>query len=302
MRVVLAVLAAFLVCALPAHAGPPQEGTARHGDVSLHYVARGEANAPRVILLHGFPDYSATWDSLAETLSAQHYRTLALDLHGYNLSGAPEGVANYAIPVLLGDIDAVLGADGAEGPVTVIGHDWGAAIAWQYAMARPERVKNLVILSVPHPAGFIREMAANADQQRNSSYARDFQQPGAEAALTPEGLAQWVREPAKRARYVEAFRRSNFAGMLNYYRANYPTPTSAAQAAQAPTLPQIQAPTLVIHGMDDQALNAAGHSGTWNWVAKDTTLLMIPGAGHFVQHDAEALVNATIADWLALRR
>jgi pimeloyl-ACP methyl ester carboxylesterase len=254
--------------------------------------------------LHGFPDFSATWDGLTAVLAERGYRTIALDLRGYNGSGAPEGVQNYAFSALIGDIDVVLAAEQISGPVAVIGHDWGAAIAWQYAFARPERVGRLVILSVPHPRGFAREMATNPAQQRNSEYARNFQRPGAESQLTADGLAQWVRE-SDRARYVAAFRRSNFAAMLNYYRANYPADTGASIAervAALDRLPPVQAPTLVIHGLNDQALQAAGHAGTWNWVARDTTLLMIPSAGHWVHHEAADMVNGAILDWLERRK
>ena len=88
--------------------------------------------------------------------------------------------------------------------------------------------------------------------------------------------------------------------MLNYYRANYPRDTGASLSA-LPPLPKIKVPVLVIHGMKDQALNANGHSGTWNWVDADTTLLMIPSAGHFVQYDAAPLVIRTVRDWLDAR-
>jgi pimeloyl-ACP methyl ester carboxylesterase len=90
--------------------------------------------------------------------------------------------------------------------------------------------------------------------------------------------------------------------MLNYYRAIYPSGEGGSTVVTAQDLPPIQAPVLVIHGMQDKALAAAGHAGTWDHVARDTTLLMIPDADHFVQHDAEALVNRTIRSWLADRR
>lgn len=186
----------------------------------------------------------------------------------------------------------------------MIGHDWGAAIAWAVAMNRPELVNRLVILSVPHPAGFRREMATNKAQQENSQYARNFQQPGFEKTLTAERLANWVQDPAEKPGYLEAFRRSDFAAMLNYYRANYPRGTGSDTTAPptvAANLP-VKAPTLVIHGMKDTALNAAGHSGTWDHVDADTTLVMLPNAGHFVQHDAKDQVNRTVRDWLAARR
>jgi len=267
--------------------------------VKIHYVVGGEG--PLVVMIHGFPDYWATWKPLMGALQAAGYRTAALDGRGYNLSDKPEGVDAYAMPHLIGDVAAVIAAEGVVDAI-VVGHDWGAAIAWQVAIHRPDLVSRLVIMSVPHPTGFGREMAGNTEQQKNSQYARDFQTPGFEKHLTAEGLAGWVKDPAERSGYVEAFRRSSLAGMLNYYRANYPSGGDGAPAVTAQDLPPIQAPVLVIHGMQDKALAAAGHAGTWDHVARDTTLLMIPDADHFVQHDAEALVNRTVHSWLADRR
>jgi pimeloyl-ACP methyl ester carboxylesterase len=228
------------------------------------------------------------------------YRVVALDLRGYDLSDKPQGVEAYAMPLLVGDVEAVIKAEGRKSAI-VVGHDWGAAIAWQVAISRPDLVDRLVILSVPHPAGFARELATNKDQQANSQYARNFQTPGFEKNLTAEGLAGWVNDPAEKPGYVAAFERSDFTAMLNYYRANYPR-TVGPDAAAAPALPNVKAPVLVIAGLKDTALNAAGHNGTWDHVDADTTLLMIPNAGHFVQHDAEALVDRTIKDWLDARR
>lgn len=303
IRTVMVVLAglALVAAAPPPAQAAPQDRTAVNGGVKIHYVVEGQG--PLVVLLHGFPDYWATWKPLMAELDKAGWRTAALDLRGYNLSDKPQGEAAYAMPHLIGDVAAVIQAEGAKDAV-VIGHDWGAAIAWQVAMNRPELVNRLVILSVPHPAGFRREMATNKAQQENSQYARNFQQPGFEKTLTAEGLANWVRDPAERPGYVEAFKRSDFAAMLNYYRANYPRGTgeqTAAPATMATDL-RVKAPTLVIHGMKDTALNAAGHSGTWDHVDADTTLVMLPDAGHFVQHDARDQVNRTVRDWLAARR
>lgn len=296
---VLALAAAFALSS--AAWAAPQDRYAANGAVNIHYVVEGEG--PLVVLLHGFPDYWATWKPLMAELNRAGWRTAALDLRGYNLSDKPDGVAAYAMPNLIGDVAAVIAAEGAKDAV-VIGHDWGAAIAWQVAMNRPDLVNRLVILSVPHPAGFAREMATNAEQQKNSQYARNFQQPGFEKTLTAEGLAGWVKDAAEKPGYVEAFKRSDFAAMLNYYRANYPSGTGAATAAppSMATAARIKAPTLVIHGMKDTALNAAGHAGTWDHVDADTTIVMFPQAAHFVQHDAKDQVNRTVKDWLAARR
>lgn len=296
---VLALAAAFALSS--AAWAAPQDRYAANGAVKIHYVVEGEG--PLVVLLHGFPDYWATWKPLMAELNRAGWRTAALDLRGYNLSDKPDGVAAYAMPNLIGDVAAVIAAEGAKDAV-VIGHDWGAAIAWQVAMNRPDLVNRLVILSVPHPAGFAREMATNAEQQKNSQYARNFQQPGFEKTLTAEGLTGWVKDAAEKPGYVEAFKRSDFAAMLNYYRANYPSGTGAATAAppSMATAARIKAPTLVIHGMKDTALNAAGHAGTWDHVDADTTIVMFPQAAHFVQHDAKDQVNRTVKDWLAARR
>ena len=295
----IGIIGAALALALAGSARAAVESRfADDNGVKIHYVAEGKG--PLVVMIHGFPDFSETWAPLMKTLSADHYRTAALDLRGYNLSDKPTGVASYAMPLLISDIAAVIKAEGRSSAI-VIGHDWGAAIAWQVAINRPDLVDKLVILSVPHPTTFAREMATNADQQKNSAYARNFQKEGAEKMLTAEGLAGWVKDPAERPKYVEAFKRSDFAGMLNYYKANYPK-GAGADAPAPPTIPLIKGPVLVIHGMKDTALNAAGHAGTWDHVTGDTTILMVPGAGHFVQHDAEALVNRTIKDWLDARR
>ena len=288
------VLAAALLIAGAAQAA---DRYATNGGVKIHYVVTGKG--PLVVMIHGFPDYWATWKPLMKTLNAAGYRTAALDNRGYNLSDKPQGEAAYAMPNLVGDVGAVIKAEGQTDAI-VIGHDWGAAIAWNVALTRPDLVNRLVIPSVPHPAGMARELATNKAQQEGSNYARNFQKPGSEKNLTAEGLAGWVKDPAEKAGYVAAFKRSDFAAMMNYYRANYPKGTEPGAAPVA--YPPIKVPVLVIHGMKDTALNAAGHNGTWEHVQADTTILMVPTAGHFVQHDAEKLVNRTIRDWLEARR
>ena len=296
-------IAAALTLAFAATAAAPaaaklEDKYAQNGDVKIHYVVEGKG--PLVVLVHGFPDYWATWKPLMKTLSAAGYRTAAMDTRGYNLSDKPQGEAAYAMPNLIGDIAAVVKAEGQTNTI-LIGHDWGAAISWQTTFFRPDLVNKLVIMAVPHPAGMAREMASNKAQQDGSNYARNFQKAGSEKNLSAEALAGWVKDPKEKPGYVEAFKRSDFGAMMNYYRANYPKGVGDG-AAQPPPAPPIKVPVLVIHGMKDTALNAAGHNGTWEHVTADTTILMIPTAGHFVQHDAEALVNRTVKDWLDARR
>ena len=118
--------------------------------------------------------------------------------------------------------------------------------------------------------------------------------------MTPETLSGWVRDPAARKRYVEAFERSDFEAMLNYYKRNYPR--TGADAPPLPELPKVSVPVLMFHGLEDRALHSDGLSGTWNWLQKDLTLVTIPGAGHFVQQDAAELVTSTMRWWLSMRR
>ena len=295
MKRLAALLLALLFAFAPTAFADPEDHYAVNGKVKIHYVAEG--SGPLVVMLHGFPGWWYTWAPMMGALKDK-YRVVALDMRGYNLSDKPKAVDAYKFPELVGDVDAVIKAEGKPSAI-VVGHDWGGAVAWQVALTRPDLVNHLIILSTPHPAGLARELAINPAQQKNSQYARDFQKPGSEKNLTAESLAQGVPEP-DRAKYVEAYKRSSFTGMMNYYRANYPSETGAAVQAPA-SFPKIKAPVLIIHGEKDTSLLAAGHNSTWEQVDADTTILMIPNAGHFVQYDALPMVNRTVRDWLDAR-
>jgi pimeloyl-ACP methyl ester carboxylesterase len=268
--------------------------------VRIHYVALGRG--PLIVMIHGFPDFWYTWRNQMDALSAR-YRVVAVDQRGYDLSGRPPGVEQYALPLLVDDIGAVIKAEGQTSAV-IVGHDWGGAVAWSLAMTHPDWIRALVILNLPHPSGIRREITNNPDQRKNSEYAFNFQKLGAEANLSAERLASWVKDDAARAHYIEAFRRSDFTAMLNYYRANYPRPDQLAQGATSappPPPPKVTVPVLEFHGLADQALLPGALSGTWDWVDKDFTLVTVPGAGHFVQQDASDLVTTTMMDWLNRR-
>ena len=267
--------------------------------VRIHYAVAGEG--PLVVMIHGFPDYWYSWRHQMEALD-DRFRLAAVDQRGYNRSDRPKGVENYAMPLLVQDVAAVIAAEGEEAAI-VVGHDWGGAVAWSLAMAHPELVDLLIVLNLPHPNGFGRELRTNPQQQANSQYAMEFRKPDAHEKLTAEALAGWVADDSARGRYIEAFERSDFEAMLNYYKANFPDVEAAANDAPAPPpLPKVRAPVLMFHGLDDQAILPAGLNGTWNWLERDLTLVTVPGAGHFVQQDAAELVSATMRSWLLQRR
>jgi pimeloyl-ACP methyl ester carboxylesterase len=266
--------------------------------VKIHYAALGEG--PLVVMVHGFPDFWYSWRRQMRALSDNGYRVAAVDLRGYNLSDKPTGVESYAMPLLVEDVAAVVGAEKVA-QATIVGHDWGGAVAWNVAMRRPDITRLLIICNLPHPAGIAREIAMNPEQKKNSEYAFNFQKPDAHKLLTAERLAQWVADPAAKVRYIDAFKQSDFESMLNYYKANYPKPDASPPPADV-TFPKVKVPVLIFHGLEDQALLPGALSGTWQWVEKDLTIVTIPGASHFVQQDAAQHVSDTMVDWLARRK
>jgi len=273
------------------------------GGVKIHYASLGEG--PLVVMIHGFPDFWYTWRAQMAAL-ADRYQVVAIDQRGYNLSDKPKGVESYDVRLLVGDVAAVikhLGKDRA----TIVGHDWGGVVAWQFAINLPQMTENLIILNLPHPNGLARELRNNPDQIKNSEYARNFQAKSPSdptvffgRPMTAENLSGWVRDPEARKRYVEAFQRSDFEAMLNYYKRNYPRGTGTDAPAPPPP-PKVKMPVLIFHGLDDTALNASGLNDTWQWLEKDMTLVTVPGSGHFVQQDAADLVASTMKWWLEMR-
>ncbi len=273
------------------------------GGVRIHYASLGQG--PLVVMIHGFPDFWYSWRHQMAALS-KNFHVVAIDQRGYNLSDKPQGVEHYDMRLLVGDVAAVIKHLKA-GRATVVGHDWGGVVAWQTALAVPQMVERLIILNLPHPNGLLRELRSNPEQIKNSAYARTFQdKPPTDPTvffgmpMTPQTLSGWVTDAAARTRYVEAFGRSDFAAMLNYYKRNYPR-TFGADLPPSPEPPKITMPVLMFHGLNDQALHADGLSGTWNWLEKDLTLVTVPGAGHFVQQDAAELVTSTMQWWLTMR-
>ncbi len=272
--------------------------------VRIHYVSVGQG--PLVVFIHGFPDFWYTWRHQMEGLK-DRFHVVAMDQRGYNRSDRPEGVEAYDMRLLVSDVAAVI-RDTGEQSATIVGHDWGGAVAWQFAFALPQMTDRLVILNLPHPRGLAREMATNPAQRANSAYARAFQQGSPDdpdilfgGPMTPATLASWVRDDDARARYIEAFGRSDFTAMLNYYKRNYPALPPEGAPPALPDTPRLKMPVLMFHGLADTALDSDALSNTWDWIDADLTLVTVPGAGHFVQQDAADLVTTTLRWWLLSR-
>ena len=303
----LILFIAIVVCSSNLIADILDEVTHKYADndgTRIHYVSIGQG--PLVVMIHGFPDYWYSWRHQMSALK-DHYQVIAIDQRGYNKSDQPKGVENYAMPLLVSDVVAVIKDTGAS-QATIVGHDWGGAVAWQVALNLPQITRNLIILNLPHPNGLAREMRNNLEQRTNSGYAQKFRQGKASdpdilagGPMTAVRLSQWVQDKEAKQNYIDAFDRSSFSAMLNYYKANYPR-LSDSQSDKAVSAPQLNMPVLMFHGLKDRALHSDGLNNTWNWVDQDLTIVTAPSAGHFVQQDAADLVSKTMKSWLLDRR
>ena len=272
-----------------------EHGFADSDGVRIHYATLG--SGPLVVLIHGFPDFWYLWRHQMEALSTD-YQVVAIDQRGYNRSDKPKGVEQYAVALLAADVAAVVRHFGRD-RATIVGHDWGGFVAWHVAMTYPELTDNLIIFNLPHPRGLQRELAVNQQQKLNSAYARRFQQDGAHLAMSAEQLAgRHADDAVVQGRYLEAFQRSDFEAMLNYYKANYPAPP---YYEDGDPLVKVRPPVLQFHGLDDTALLHDMLNHTWEWLEQDLTLVTIPGAGHWAVTERAPFVTGMMRSWLALQ-
>jgi len=309
MRHAATGLLVCLVLALPMSICSAQDvdgvthGYADSNGVRIHYAEAGAG--PLVIMIHGFPDFWYSWRHQMNGLK-DAYRTVAIDQRGYNLSDRPDGVASYDMSLLVADVAAVIRHLG-ENRAIIVGHDWGGVVAWNFAFALPEMVDELIILNLPHPNGLARTWASGESARSGTNYARVFREK--EPAdpdvffgrpMTAQTLSGWVADESAREKYIEAFGRSDFTAMLNYYKQNYPDIWGDEPRRFEPA-PTISVSTLVFHGLEDTALTSDALNNTWDWIDSDLTLVTVPGAGHFVQQDAAEFVTRTMRWWLDAR-
>ncbi len=271
-----------------------QHGYADSGGVKIHYATLGQG--PLIVMIHGYPDFWYSWRHQMAALS-KNYQVVAIDQRGYNLSDKPKGKENYDVNLLIEDVRAVIKHLSRDHAV-IVGHDWGGRVAWGFAMKYPEMTHRLIICNLPHPRGVARERAHNNEQKLNTAYAQRLKEPDSHKRLTAEGLAQRIKDPQVRERYIEAFRKSDFEAMTNYYRQNYPAPPYLEDTSP---VVKVKMPVLMFHGLEDRALMHPALNHTWEWLEKDLTLVTIPGAGHWVQDEAAELVSGMMKSWLELQ-
>lgn len=262
--------------------------------LSLHVVDEGSGSP--VLLLHGFPDSSRLWRHQIPALRNAGYRVIAPDLRGFGDSDKPPEVGAYAMPVLLSDVVGVLDTLGIE-RACVVGHDWGAVLAWGLAALLPQRVDRLVVLSVGHPSVFAR---LPIQQREKSWYMLLFQFEGvAERLLERDDwklFREWTRGDGDTDRYVEDLARPGaLTAGLNWYRANV---APAAQLEAPLELPPVKAPTLGIWSGRDHYLIEEGMRRSAGQVQGPWRYERIEDASHWIPLDAPERLNDLLLDFL----
>jgi pimeloyl-ACP methyl ester carboxylesterase len=260
--------------------------------ISLHLEDHGRGRP--VLLLHGWPDSAYLWRNQIPFLVANGFRAIAPDLRGLGRSDRPKEVAAYSLQNAVGDVIGILDAFDI-GAADIVGHDWGAAVAWFTAMAHPDRVHNLVVLSVPHP------LAPRTLRQREMAwYQLFFQFEGiAEAWLQHDNWAlfrELLRSNGDVDRYISDLSTPEaLTASLNWYRANL----APRMPEPPPTLPPVESPTLGIwstndHYLDGERMRMSGRfiKGPWRYE-------QIEGASHWIPLDAAERLNQLLIEWLA---
>ncbi len=273
-------------------------------ETTLHIVQAGPEDGPLLILLHGFPEFWYGWRAQIPHFAAAGYRVWVPDQRGYNLSAKPRGLDAYRIDELAADVVGLIDAAGQE-RAYLVGHDWGAAVAWWTAVSYPERLHKLGILNVPHPVVMSQHLQQSPAQLRKSWYMFFFQLPWVPEAATR--AANWrsgvsALQGSSRpgtfsaediARYRLAWGRPRaFTSMINWYRAMLQRPPQDVHDVR------VRVPTLIIWGVQDMFLD---HEMVEPSIAlcDNGRYVLIPEATHWVQHEEPEQVNQLLAQFFA---
>lgn len=270
--------------------------------VRIHLAEAGDADAPPVLLLHGFPEFWRGWRHQFSTLSEAGFHVMAPDQRGYNLSDKPRRVRSYGLDRLAADIVGLLDAELLE-TAPLVGHDWGGLVAWWVAATYPERVSRLVVLNAPHPSVMRRFLRRDPSQRRRSWYIFFFQLPWLpEIWYRANDFRIGVRSLAGTSRrgafdredldtYKQAWSRPGaLRAMIHWYRAAVRHPPRGATG-------RVASPTLLLWGEQDRFLDQRLAAPSLD-LCDEGLLRTFPEATHWLQHEEPGRVNAAILEHL----
>ena len=272
--------------------------------ITLHVVQSGPKDGPVVVLLHGFPEFWYGWRKQITALAEAGYRVWAPDQRGYNLSDKPSGVADYKMTALVADVLGLLDAAGQE-RAFLVGHDWGAIVAWQLAFFHAARVTRVVILNVPHPRVMTQELRRSPRQLRKSWYMFFFQVP-----WLPEKLLGLRKFYLGEQTLLGTSRRGTFSAEdLGFYRAAWSRPhaltsmlnwyrAAARYFKQLKPPGRVQVPVHIIWGKRDTFLKSSLAQESLAW-CEAGRLTYFNEATHWVQHEEAEAVNELVLGFFA---
>jgi pimeloyl-ACP methyl ester carboxylesterase len=281
---------------------PDNHASIKTNGINLHVVQTGPEDGPLVILLHGFPEFWYGWREQIDFLAGQGFRVWAPDQRGYNLSDKPKGLAAYNLDQLSADVIGLIDAAGRE-KAFLVGHDWGAAVAWWTACKYPERLSKMVILNVPHHKVFRETLNKDGEQRRKSWYIAFFQIPWLPEVLgglrNTETFAQSLQQTSRPGTFTEAdlaeYRKAwsqpgALTSMMNWYRAVVQKPPRAPD-------PRVKVPTLVLWGKKDHFLKHEMAQASIE-LCDDGRLVYFDDATHWLHHEEPERVNQLMAEFL----
>lgn len=255
--------------------------------LTFDVVDSGPIDGDVVVLLHGFPQTAKSWSGVVDLLNAKGFRTLSPNQRGYARGARPVGRRQYTSDKLVGDVAALIELAGA--PVHLVGHDWGAAVAWATAAARPDLVRTLTAVSVPHPGAFLKSMVTGTQAFR-SYYMGIFQIPRLGERFARFGLPRsGMPADALAISRAEVLHTSALSTALNWYRA---LPLTSPRVASRP----VTRPTTYVWSDADIALGRKGAVLTERYVHAPYRLIVVPDASHWLPDTHPELLAAAISD------
>ena len=271
----------------------------RRDDLIFDVRDAGPPEGPVVVLLHGFPQHNDSWNAVIDRLTAQGYRCLAPNQRGYSPGARPSRRRDYRMSELVADLGALIDASGAQ-RVHLVGHDWGAAVAWAAAAAMPERLATVSPISVPHPAAFIKSFATSR-QGLASWYMFVFQLPRIpewllmrrNGTMVAELLRRSGQTPPAAERDAQAMSEPGaLTAAINWYRA---IPLSNPRANPQ----KISVSTLYVWSDGDTALLPKAAHDTAGYVSGEYRFEILPGVPHWIPDEQPDKLADLLLDWFA---